>query len=124
MKADPAVTYLPAPFPALGLARRYTSNAGAPNIALDDAARVRTLLSGRQRVWLIERRADLYDPGGIVMRELASRYRLVRKTAGNGANIYLYEAPVIAENAPSPPARPGAVTRPAPAWRRGVPRSP
>jgi uncharacterized membrane protein len=124
MKADPAVTYLPAPFPALGLARRYTSNAGAPNIALDDAARVRTLLSGHRRVWLIERRADLYDPGGIVMRELASRYRLVRKTAGNGANIYLYEAPVRAESAPSPPVRPGAATRPAPAWRRGAPRSP
>jgi hypothetical protein len=124
MKAGPAVTYLPAPFPALGLARRYTGNAGAPNIALDDAARVRALLPGRQRVWLVERRADLYDPGGIVMRELASRYRLVRKTAGNGANIYLYEAPVIAENAPSPPARPGAATRPAPAWRRGAPRSP
>jgi hypothetical protein len=97
MKAGPArsltIIYLPAPFPALGLARRYTSNAGAPNIVPGDAARVRALLPGHPRVWLIERRADLYDPTGIVMRELGSRYRLVRKTEGNGANIYLYAAP-------------------------------
>jgi hypothetical protein len=124
MKTGPAVTYLPGPFPALGLARRYTGNAGAPNIAPEDAARVQALLPGRQRVWLIERRADLYDPDGIVMRELASRYRLVRKMAGNGANIYLYQAPIRAENAPSPPARQGALTRPAPAWPRDARRSP
>jgi uncharacterized membrane protein len=92
MKDSPSVTYLPAPFPALGLARRYTGNAGAPNIAPEDAARLRTLLPGHRRVWLIERRADLYDPDGIVMRELGSRLRLVRKTAGNGADISLYEA--------------------------------
>jgi hypothetical protein len=96
MKTGPArsltIIYLPAPFPALGLARGYTGNAGAPNIAPEDAARVRALLPGHRRVWLIERRADLYDPGGIVMRELGSRYRLVRKMEGNGANITLYEA--------------------------------
>jgi hypothetical protein len=92
MKGGLAVTYLPAPFPALGLARRYTGNAGAPNIAPADAARLRALLPGHPRVWLIERRADLYDPDGLVARALASRYRLVRKVEGNGANIYLYEA--------------------------------
>jgi hypothetical protein len=91
MKNGPAVIYLPAPFPALGLARPYTGNGGAPNIVPADAARVRALLPGHARVWLIERRADLYDADGIVMRELAGRYRLVRKIAGNGANIYLYE---------------------------------
>ena len=90
MKDGPAVTYLPAPFPALGLARRYTSNAGAPDIAPADAARVRALLPGHPRVWLIERRADLYDPEGIVMRELGGRLRLLRKVEGDGANIYLY----------------------------------
>jgi uncharacterized membrane protein len=123
MKAGPTVTYLPAPFPALGLARPYTGNAGAPNIVPGDAARVHALLPGHPRVWLIERRADLYDADGIVMRELASRYRRVRKMEGNGANIYLYET-LIAESAPSPPARRGATTRPAPAWRHGVRRSP
>jgi mannosyltransferase len=58
MKAGPAVTYLPAPFPARGLARPYTGNAGAPNIAPEDIPRLRAMLWGRRRVWLIERRAD------------------------------------------------------------------
>jgi hypothetical protein len=92
MKTGPAVTYLPAPFPALGLARRYTGNAGAPNIAPDDIPHLRALLWGRQRVWLIERRGDLYDPAGLVEKELSSHFRLLRKVDGIGANISLYEA--------------------------------
>jgi hypothetical protein len=91
MKNGPAVSYLPAPFPALGLARRYTGNAGAPNIAPEDTARLRALLPGHRRVWLIERRADLYDPDGIVMQELGACCRLVRRMDGNGGNISLYE---------------------------------
>jgi uncharacterized membrane protein len=91
MKTGPAVTYLPAPFPARGLARVYTSNAGAPNIAPEDIPRLRALLWGRQRVWLVERRADLYDPGGLVAKELGRCCRLLRKVEGNGANISLYE---------------------------------
>ena len=92
MKSGPAVTYLPAPFPALGLARRYVSNAGAPGIGAEDVARLRTLLPGHPRVWLIERRADLYDPEHMVAKELGRGYRLVREVEGNGANIYLYQA--------------------------------
>jgi hypothetical protein len=92
MKAGPAVTYLPAPFPARGMARTYTGNAGAPNIAPDDVDRLRALLWGRRRVWLIERRADLYDPAGLVPRELAGHFRLLRKVEADGANISLYEA--------------------------------
>lgn len=92
MKAGPAVAYLPGPFPALHLARTYTGNSGAPNIAPDDVARIRALTAGHPRVWLIERLANLYDPRGIVMRELGSRYRLVQTIEGNGANIRLYLA--------------------------------
>ena len=91
MKDGPAVTYLPGPFPALGLARVYTGNAGAPNIAPDDAARLRALVAGRRRVWLIERRADLYDPTGIVTKELEACCRLLRRLDGIGANVSLYE---------------------------------
>jgi hypothetical protein len=91
MKAGPAVTYLPAPFPARGLPRVYTSNAGAPNIAPDDIPRLRAMLSGRERVWLIERRADLYDPDGLVAKELDRCCRLLRRQEGIGANISLYE---------------------------------
>jgi uncharacterized membrane protein len=91
MKAGPPVTYLPAPFPARGLARRYTGNAGAPNIAPEDIPRLRSLVWGRQRVWLIERRADLYDPHKLVAKELDRCCRLLRKVEGNGADISLYE---------------------------------
>jgi len=91
MKGTAPVIYLPGPFPALGLARRYTGNSGAPNIASEDVARVRALAAGHRRVWLIERRADLYDPGGLVMGELARAYRISRIIDGNGATIRLYE---------------------------------
>jgi hypothetical protein len=91
LKDGPPVVYLPGPFPALGLARVYTGNAGAPNIAPEDAARVRTLVAGHGRVWLIERRADLYDPGGIVAKALEACCRLVRRVEGNGGNVSLYE---------------------------------
>ncbi|WP_413674012.1 hypothetical protein ACEN9H_05325 [Massilia cellulosiltytica] len=92
MKSGPAVAYLPGPFPALHLPRTYTGNSGAPNIAPEDVARIRALTAGHPRVWLIERLAKLYDPDGIVMKELANRYRLVQTIEGNGANIRLYEA--------------------------------
>jgi hypothetical protein len=92
MKTGPAVAYLPGPFPALHLPRTYTGNSGAPNIASEDVARIRALTAGHQRVWLIERLARLYDPDGIVMKELGSRYRLVKTIEGNGANIRLYVA--------------------------------
>jgi hypothetical protein len=92
LKTGPAVAYLPGPFPALHLPRTYTGNAGAPNIAPDDVARIRALTAGHPRVWLIERLANLYDPRGIVMNELGRRYRLVRTIEGNGANIRLYVA--------------------------------
>jgi mannosyltransferase len=92
LKDGPTVSYLPAPFPALGLPRVYTGNAGAPNIVPGDAARLRTQVAGHRRVWLIERRADLYDPSGIVTKELAACCRLLRKIEGNGANISLYAA--------------------------------
>jgi uncharacterized membrane protein len=93
MKTGPAVAYLPGPFPALHLPRTYTGNSGAPDIAPEDVARIRALTAGHRRVWLVERLANLYDPGGIVMRELGSRYRLVQTIEGNGANIRLYTAP-------------------------------
>ena len=92
MKSGPAVAYLPGPFPALHLARTYTGNSGAPNIAPEDVMRIRALTAGHPRVWLIERLAKLYDPDGIVMKELANRYRLVKTIEGNGANIRLYVA--------------------------------
>lgn len=84
------VVYLPAPFPALGLARRYAGNSGAPAVAPQDALRLRALLQGHRRVWLIERRADLYDPDGLVTQELLRSYRVTSSIDGSGATITLY----------------------------------
>jgi hypothetical protein len=89
----PAFVYLPGPFPALGLARRYVGNAGAPGIGPPDIDRLRTLVRNHPRVWLVERLAVRYDPDNLVMRELARHYRLVKRIDGNGAVIRLYEAP-------------------------------
>jgi hypothetical protein len=96
------VRYLPAPFPALDLARRYPSNLGAPPVAPADITRLRALLPSYRRVWLVERHADLYDPGRIVAAELARRYRPVLAIHGNGALITLFEAGVQAHAAAAP----------------------
>lgn len=88
----PDFVYLPAPFPALGLARRYVGNAGAPGIGPPDIERLRTLVQDRRRVWLVERLASRYDPDGLVQGELERRYRLIKQIDGNGALIRLYEA--------------------------------
>jgi hypothetical protein len=86
------VRYLPAPFPALDLARRYPSNLGAPPVAPADITRLHALLPAYRRVWLVERHADLYDPGRIVAAALARHYRPVQVIHGNGALITLFEA--------------------------------
>jgi hypothetical protein len=91
-KAVPApVLYLPAPFPALGLPRRYVSNLGAPAVNGADVERVRSLLPRYRRVWLIERRGDLYDPHGTVYAALAGRGRVAQVIDGNGATITLFD---------------------------------
>lgn len=87
----PTVTYLPGPFPALGLERRYTGNSGAPNVAPEDVDHLREVLPRYRRVWLLERLENLYDPDGLVVRELDARYRLVKKIDGIGATIRLYK---------------------------------
>jgi uncharacterized membrane protein len=91
-KSVPApVVYLPAPFPALGLARRYVSNLGAPAVNAADAGRARSLAAQYRRVWLIERRTDLYDPRGEVRAAIAAQGRAAEVIYGSGADITLFE---------------------------------
>lgn len=89
----PEVVYLPGPFPAVGLERRYVGNSAAPGLGQADVPVIRKLSEGRQRVWLIERSANLYDPEGLAVKELGARYRLVKQIDGVGALIRLYELP-------------------------------
>jgi hypothetical protein len=84
------VVYLPRPFPAPGMARRYVGNLGAPAIDVSDVKRVSAMLPRYQRVWLIERRADLYDPKKTVARALGARFAPVEIFDDIGAQITLF----------------------------------
>jgi uncharacterized membrane protein len=85
------VMYLPAPFPAPGLARRYVANLGAPAVAPIDIDRLRARLPRFRRVWLIERRPDLYDPAHSVAAAILTRFSPVYKIDGRGATIRLFQ---------------------------------
>jgi hypothetical protein len=85
------IVYLPAPFPALGMQRRYVGNLGAPAVNGEDVERVRELLPRYRRVWLVERRMDLYDPKGAVRAAIERQGRPVEVIDGIGATITLFE---------------------------------
>jgi hypothetical protein len=85
------IVYLPAPFPAPGMARRYVGNLGAPAVDRADVERVRAMLAGYRRVWLVERRMDLYDPRRALRAALAKQGSAVGVIDGRGATITLFE---------------------------------
>jgi hypothetical protein len=85
------IVYLPAPFPAPGMARRYVGNLGAPAVERADVERVRAMLAGYRRVWLVERRMDLYDPRRALRAALAKQGSAVGVIDGRGATITLFE---------------------------------
>lgn len=88
----PEVLNLPAAFPALGLKdRTYISNLGAPAIVPADKEVVRAAIQRHQRVWLIEVRADLYDPTGIVRSEVLSSRKLVESPVKGSTSMELFE---------------------------------
>jgi hypothetical protein len=86
-----SIVYLPQAFPAPGMARRYVGNLGAPAVDASDAARARALVPHYRRVWLMERRADLYDPGESVAAAVRARFAPVEIFEGIGARITLFE---------------------------------
>ena len=90
-KLAPRVVYLPQPFPALGMARTYIGNLGAPAVDGTDVAHVQALVQRNQRVWLIERRADLYDQQRTVAAALDARLRSVETIKGRGMTVTLYD---------------------------------
>jgi hypothetical protein len=85
------VVYLPQPFPALGMARTYIGNLGAPAVDGSDVERVKALLHRNRRIWLIERRADLYDQNRTVATTLGTRLRAVETIKGRGMTVTLYD---------------------------------
>jgi hypothetical protein len=85
------IVYLPAPFPAPGLARTYVGNLGAPAVDATDVARLRAMLPRYRRVWLIERLPDLYDHDGQVRAAVGARLRPTQTIDGSGATITLFD---------------------------------
>jgi uncharacterized membrane protein len=85
------IVYLPAPFPAPGMARTYVGNLGAPAVDARDIARLRNMLPRYRRVWLIERMPDLYDREGEVWAAVNERFRPTEPIYGSGATITLFE---------------------------------
>jgi 4-amino-4-deoxy-L-arabinose transferase-like glycosyltransferase len=85
------IVYLPAPFPAPGLARTYVGNLGAPAVDATDVARLRTMLPRYRRVWLIERLPDLYDYDRQVWTAISKRFRPLQTINGSGGTITLFE---------------------------------
>lgn len=84
------IVYLPRPFPAPGMDRRYVGNLGAPAVDLPDVQRVRAMVPHYRRIWLIERRADLYDPSESVSQEIERRFAPVEVFEDIGAQITLF----------------------------------
>lgn len=87
----PDILFIPAPFPALGLQRPYIGNLGAPAIIPADKKLVQDALQSHQRVWLIERKSDLYDPEGLIRTELLSSRKLVGSYGSETNKIQLFK---------------------------------
>ncbi|MHB1676626.1 MAG: glycosyltransferase family 39 protein [Sulfuriferula sp.] len=87
----PDILFIPAPFPALGLKRRYIGNLGAPAIIPADKALVRAALQNHHRVWLIERDANLYDPQGSIRAQILSSRKLVGSYGSGITSIELFD---------------------------------
>lgn len=79
----PRIVYAPGPFPLRDVRRRYITNFGAPVIAPSDALALHKAIDGAERVWLIERKAELFDPGGVV-RRVVSEGRSAALSAQDG----------------------------------------
>jgi hypothetical protein len=82
-KAFPRIVYAPGPFPLRDATRRYVTNLGAPVIEAKDAPALQKAIDGAERVWLIERKAELFDPGGVV-RQVVSEGRGAAFSAQDG----------------------------------------
>jgi uncharacterized membrane protein len=79
----PPIVYAPGPFPLRDATRRYVTNLGAPAIEASDAPALQKAIDGAERVWLIERKAELFDPGGVV-RQVVSEGRALAFSAQEG----------------------------------------
>ena len=91
VKKFPDVQYVPAAFPALDLDMPYVGNLGAPAVVPADKELVNKVMSTHHRVWLMTRKADMYDRAGIVRSEVAASHKLVGSYGTTGIVLELFE---------------------------------
>lgn len=91
----PDVLFIPGPFPALGLNRRYIANLGAPAIVPADKELVNSALHSHHRVWLIERKEkgkiDEYDPQELIRTQILSSRKFVGVYGSGSIWIELFD---------------------------------
>jgi hypothetical protein len=87
----PPLVCIPGCYPQRNLPRPYGSNFGAPKVIEADAALVDQALKTHGRVWLVQVSVALYDPNGIVRKEIAARRTFVRYYGNSLAKVELFE---------------------------------
>lgn len=87
----PETVYVPGPFPFRAPDRIYVGNLGAPQVEARDVERLEPVLAAGHRIWLVSRRADLYDPGNAVRRAVAKGRHEAAKLSAGPITIALFE---------------------------------
>ncbi len=64
-----------------------------PRMTTNDLPRLISLMSGRNRVWLVYSHNEYTDPGGLIPQTLASKMTLIRTRDFYGGQVQLYETP-------------------------------
>jgi len=71
----------------------FDSGIVEPKMTTNDIPRLLSLISGRERVWLVYSHDWYTDPMGLIPQTLASKMTLTRKRDFYGGQVQLYETP-------------------------------
>jgi hypothetical protein len=71
----------------------FDSGIPEPRMTESDIPRLNSLLSGRQRVWLVYSHNGYTDPKGLIPRTLASEMKIILQRDFNEVRVQLYETP-------------------------------
>ena len=86
-----AVLFTPSPYPSVEIINGVSTAIGTPMIVPGDQVLVRNSIAGHPRVWLIERRADFYDPDSLISREISSVRKLQQTSVYQDIYVSLFE---------------------------------
>ncbi len=85
----PDLLVVPGPFPVIDPThRRFTAT---PVVSSEDRPAVQRALAVHSRVWLVELRSDLFDPEGIVAKQIAGSRKLQHSFEQVGIRVTLFQ---------------------------------